>query len=62
MTEEQIRLLAECSTRGGEQRYTEDQIRDLVGAPSIKESRLCICGRSLDEFDPECYNHMSKGY
>ena len=62
MNDEMIKLLAEQSIRGGEQRYTEDQIRDLVGAPSIKESKTCICGKSLDEFNTDCYSHMAKGY
>ena len=62
MTEEQIRLLAECSIRDGEQRYTEDQIRDMMGAPSVQESKTCVCGRSLDEFNSDCYDHMAKGY
>lgn len=62
LTNEQVKLLAECSVRDGEQRYTEAQIRDMVGAPSIEEEGYCICGKSLDEFDPECYSHMSQGY
>ena len=62
MNDESIRLLAEQSIRDGEQRYTEDQIRAMVGAPSVEESTRCICGKSLDEFDPDCYVHMSQGY
>jgi len=62
MNDKMIRLLAEQSIRDGEQRYTEDQIRDLVGAPSVEESKHCVCGKSLDEFDPDCYTHMAKGF
>lgn len=62
MNDDMIRLLAEQSIRDGEQRYTEDQIRALMGAPSLEESDTCVCGKSLDEFDPDCYTHMSKGY
>lgn len=62
MNDEYIRLLAEQSIRDGEQRYNEDQIRALVGAPTVEESTTCICGRSLDEYNPECYEHMAKGY
>lgn len=57
-----IRLLAEQSIRDGEQRYTEDQIRAMVGAPLATESTTCVCGKSLDEFDPDCYTHMAKGF
>lgn len=62
MNDEMIKLLAECSVRDGEQRYTEDQIRDLVGGPSQAEETRCVCGKSLDEYDPDCYVHMSRGY
>ena len=62
MDNDMIRLLAEQSIRDGEQRYTEDQIRSMVGAPPAEESTTCVCGKSLDEFDPECYVHMSRGY
>ena len=62
MNDEMIRLLAEQSIRDGEQRYTEDQIRAMVGAPSVEESKHCVCGKSLDEFDSDCYTHMAKGF
>ena len=62
MNDDMIRLLAEQSIRDGEQRYTEDQIRSMVGAPTVEESTTCICGKSLDEFDPDCYTHMAKGF
>ena len=62
MNDDMIRLLAEQSIRDGEQRYTEDQIRAMVGAPSAAESTTCVCGKSLDEFDPDCYAHMAKGF
>lgn len=62
MIDEYIVLLAEASIRDGEQRYSEEDIRALVGAPTIEESKTCICGKSLDEFNPNCYEHMAKGY
>ena len=62
MDDKMIKLLAEQSIRFGEQRYTEDHIRDLIGAPSRDEEAYCVCGKSLDEYDPDCYFHMSQGY
>jgi hypothetical protein len=55
-------LLAKQSVRDGEQRYTEDQIRSMVGAPSIEESQHCICGEPLNSSHMACYEHMSSGY
>jgi hypothetical protein len=54
------KLLAECSIRDGEQRYTEDQIRSMVGAPSTEEEELCTCGEDLESC-PESYVHMTSG-
>ena len=54
------KLLAECSIRDGEQRYTEDQIRDMVAAPSIEEEKYCLCGEELESC-PEAYVHMTSG-
>ena len=62
MNDDQTKMLAEQSIRDGEQRYSEEQIRAIVGAPSIEEADTCLCGRSLSNFNPECYIHMSKGY
>ena len=53
-------LLAKQSIRDGEQRYTEDQIRSMVGAPSIKESEKCACGDDLSTC-PDSYEHMTHG-
>ena len=53
-------LLAECSVRDGEQRFTEAQIRSMVGAPSIEEDELCLCGDKLNECD-DSYSHMTHG-
>tara|TARA_A200000113_G_scaffold223081_1_gene237930 strand:- start:2632 stop:2964 length:333 start_codon:yes stop_codon:yes gene_type:complete len=61
LTYEQIKLLAEQSVRDGEQRYTEAQIRDMVGAPTIEEEETCICGEPLEDC-PEGYEHMTMGY
>ena len=60
MKNEYIKLLAEQSTRDGEQRYTEAQIRSLVGAPDIDEENTCLCGDPLDEC-PEAYVHVTHG-
>ena len=43
------KLLAECSVRDGEQRYTENQIKALTGAPEcddqFDEDGICVfCG------------------
>ena len=53
-------LLAKASVRDGEQRYTEEQIRSLVGAPSIEESNTCACGENINECD-DAYSHITHG-
>ena len=60
LTNEQITLLAQQSTVGGKQRYTESQIRDMVGAPSIEEDQLCGCGDNVN-ICPDAYEHMTRG-
>ena len=55
------KLLAEQSVRDGEQRYTEAQIRDMVGAVDIEEEGLCMCGKEVDKC-PDAYSHMTMGY
>jgi len=55
-----FQLLAEQSIRDGEQRYTEAQIRDMVGAPSLKENELCVCGDKIDDC-ANSYDHMTHG-
>jgi hypothetical protein len=55
-----FQLLADQSTRGGEQRYTESQIRDMVGAPSLEENELCICGDQIVDC-VHSYEHMTQG-
>lgn len=42
-------------------KLTEDQVRSLVGAPSVLESETCECGKSLNNC-PEAYEHMTHGY
>jgi len=54
------KLLAEQSIRDGEQRYTEDQIRAMVGAPSTDEMETCLCGEPIDEC-PDSYAHVTSG-
>lgn len=53
-------LLAKQSIRDGEQRYTEDQIRAMVGAPSKEEEETCTCGDPLNSC-PDSYEHMTHG-
>jgi hypothetical protein len=53
-------ILAKQSVRDGEQRYTESQIRDMVGAPSIEELDECLCGKNINECD-EAYVHVTSG-
>ena len=60
LTNEQVKILSEQSVRIGEKRYTESQIRDLVGAPTIEESETCMCGEKLDKC-PDAYGHMTHG-
>lgn len=40
---------------------TEDQVRDIVGAPTIEEEKFCICGEELSECK-DSYVHMTSGY
>jgi len=39
---------------------TEEQVRDIVGAPSLEESITCVCGDRLNECK-ESYQHMTHG-
>lgn len=39
---------------------SEDQVRSIVGAPSIEEDKLCSCGKELDACN-ESYEHMTHG-
>jgi hypothetical protein len=39
---------------------TEEQVRDIVGAPSLEESITCVCGNRLNECK-ESYQHMTHG-
>jgi hypothetical protein len=43
-----------------EETLTEDQVRSIVGAPSVEESELCACGKKLDNCE-ESYEHMTHG-
>jgi len=61
LTPEQIKMLAECSIRDGEQKLTEAQIRDMVGAPTREEEEYCICGERLEDCK-DGYVHMTSGY
>lgn len=61
ISEQTANLLAQQSVRGGQQKYTESQIRDLVGAPTIEEEQFCICGKRIDKCE-DSYVHMTSGY
>jgi hypothetical protein len=39
---------------------SEDQIRSIVGAPSIEEDKFCMCGEAIDNC-PDSYSHMTQG-
>tara|TARA_R110002074_G_scaffold56501_2_gene139400 strand:+ start:203 stop:370 length:168 start_codon:yes stop_codon:yes gene_type:complete len=39
---------------------TEEQVRDIVGAPTLEESITCVCGDRLDECE-DSYDHMTHG-
>lgn len=39
---------------------TEDQIRSIVGAPSIAEDEMCMCGILVNDC-PDSYEHMTHG-
>jgi len=60
-TNEFAKLLAEQSIRDGEQRYTEADIRAMVGAPSREEEEMCMCGKHISQC-PDAYDHMTHGY
>ena len=38
----------------------EDYVRSLVGAPTIEEEEVCLCGENLESC-PESYVHMTSG-
>jgi hypothetical protein len=38
----------------------EDQVRSLVGAPSLEESEKCVCGKQLEDCN-DAYEHMTHG-
>lgn len=60
INKETAALLAECSVRDGEQKFTEAQIRSMVGAPSREEEEVCICGDEINDCS-ESYAHMTSG-
>ena len=39
---------------------TEEQVRDIVGAPTLEESITGVCGDRLDECK-DSYDHMTHG-
>lgn len=41
--------------------YSESEVRDIVGAPTIEEEQTCTCGKVLESC-PQAYEHMSSGY
>tara|TARA_B100001094_G_C17487627_1_gene464909 strand:+ start:277 stop:513 length:237 start_codon:yes stop_codon:yes gene_type:complete len=54
------KLLAKQSLIDGKPTKTEDEIRAMVGAPSVEESELCECGDKVDEC-PDAYDHITHG-
>jgi len=54
------KILSKQSVVDGKQKYTEAQIRDMVGAPSREEDELCACGDKVNECS-ESYEHMTHG-
>lgn len=49
----------ELSNKG--QRFTEAQVRSIVGAPTREEEETCMCGKMMDECS-ESYEHMTHGF
>lgn len=39
---------------------TEDQVRDIVGAPSVAEDAMCMCGILINDCN-DSYEHMTHG-
>lgn len=42
------------------EKYTEEQIRAIVGAPTREEEETCGCGDPIDTC-PDAYEHMTHG-
>lgn len=42
------------------EKYTEDQVRAIVGAPTKEEEETCMCGDPIDTC-PDAYEHMTHG-
>jgi len=53
-------LLAKQSIVDGKQTLTEDQVRSMVGAPSVSEADTCACGDNVNTC-PDSYEHMTHG-
>jgi len=49
----------ELSNQG--RRFTEAEVRSIVGAPSREEEETCMCGERIDDC-PDSYSHMTQGY
>ena len=41
--------------------FSEAEIRDLVGAPTVLESEYCVCGELLN-ICKHAYEHMTHGF
>ena len=39
---------------------SEDQIRSIVGAPSVAEDAMCMCGSLINDCE-QSYEHMTHG-
>ena len=49
----------ELSNQG--RRFTESEVRSIVGAPTQQEEETCMCGELLAKC-PDAYDHMSHGF
>lgn len=58
--DEFARQAAELEARQGHP-ASEDQIRSIVGAPSVEDESICMCGESIDSC-PDAYDHMTHGF
>jgi hypothetical protein len=55
-----IGLHIESGWADAERKLREDQVRSLVGAPTLEESKQCVCGEQLEDCK-DAYEHMTHG-
>lgn len=44
-----------------EEKLSEEEMRGIVGAPSIEEAKICDCGKQIKDCK-DSYEHMTQGY